>query len=773
MRYLENKLGAFDVKYRWMILCVTLLLVVLTSYGGSYLKFTSDYRIYFENDNPQLTAFENIERTYAKNDNVLITITPKDGNVFTNDTLALIETFTEKAWHIPYSTRVDSITNFQHTEAVEDDVVVRDLVKDAANLSPQTLLNVREIALKEPILVNRLVSKTGDITAINVTVHLPGVDETVEVPEVMVATRSLAEQIRLQNPTVEVHITGMVAMDNAFSESALYDMSYLIPVSFVVMMVLLTLILKGFFGSLITFFLILFSIATAMGLAGYLAMPVTPSIVSAPIIILTVALANSVHILVTFYDEMRSGMQKNEAIKESIRINFQPVFLTSFTTAIGFLTMNFSEVPPFQHLGNLVATGVAVAFLLSVSFLPAMLAILPLKVPVSSAKQPDYMMVFADWVVKHKQTLLITMVCVVVSLSVFIPKNELNDIFVEYFDERVEFRTDTDYVTEHLTGLYGVYYSLDSGEESGVSAPGFLADIDAFKLWLEQQPEVLHVNSITSTFKRLNKNMHADDPSAYHLPESKALAAQYLLLYEMSLPYGINLNDQINVDKSATRLLVSLRTLSTQQSLEFEKKTLAWLAENAKNIASAELGSPMLMFSHIAQRNVISMLIGTSLALVLISFILMFALRSVKIGLVSLVPNLVPAAMAFGLWGLTVGEVGLALSIVLGMTLGIVVDDSVHFLSKYLRAKREKNLNAEDAVRYAFRHVGRALLFTSVILVVGFLILATSSFKLNSDMGLLSAIVIVFALIADFLLLPALLIKLEETKKSQARFNKV
>ena len=203
-----------------------------------------------------------------------------------------------------------------------------------------------------------------------------------------------------------------------------------------------------------------------------------------------------------------------------------------------------------------------------------------------------------------------------------------------------------------------------------------------------------------------------------------------------------------------------------RQSLEFEKKSEAWLKHNTKHIADAELASPMLMFSHIAQRNVSSMLIGTTLALVLISFILMLALRSVKIGLVSLVPNLVPAAMAFGLWGLLVAEVGLALSIVLGMTLGIVVDDSVHFLSKYLRAKRERNLSAEDAVRYAFRHVGRALLYTSIILVVGFLILATSSFKLNSGMGLLSAIVIIFALIADFLLLPALLIKLDELKKS-------
>jgi len=156
------------------------------------------------------------------------------------------------------------------------------------------------------------------------------------------------------------------------------------------------------------------------------------------------------------------------------------------------------------------------------------------------------------------------------------------------------------------------------------------------------------------------------------------------------------------------------------------------------------------------------MLYATTLALILISLVLIIALRSIKIGLISLIPNLAPAAMGFGLWGYMVGEIGLSLSVVSTMTLGIVVDDTVHFLSKYLRARREKHLSPEDAVRYAFATVGRALLITSIVLVAGFLILATSAFQLNSGMGLLTAIVIILALFADFLFLPPLLIKIEE-----------
>jgi hypothetical protein len=261
--------------------------------------------------------------------------------------------------------------------------------------------------------------------------------------------------------------------------------------------------------------------------------------------------------------------------------------------------------------------------------------------------------------------------------------------------------------------------------------------------------------------KRLNKNMHGDDESYYKIPDDRDLSAQYLLLYEMSLPYGLDLNNQINIDKSATRMTATLKTVSSNNLINLENRAQEWLSNNTQHIANANGSGTSIMFANIGKRNISSMLMGTTVALILISIVLIFALRSIKIGLVSLVPNLVPAAMGFGLWGLLVGEIGLSLSIVASMSLGIVVDDTVHFLSKYLRARREKGLSSEDAVRYAFRTVGKALVITSVVLVAGFLILATSSFELNSGMGLLTAIVIAFALFADFLLLPSILMKIE------------
>jgi hypothetical protein len=752
------------IRHPWLVILTCVLLIMAAASGGKHLAFKTDYRVFFSADNPQLLAFEALEAQYTKNDNVMFILAPKDGDAFSKQTLREVVELTEQAWQLPYSIRVDSLSNFQYTEAEGDDLIVRDLVDEDTNLDdPAVRDKIRSIALAEPMLLNRLVPDRAHVTGINVTVQLPG-EKVTEVPEIAAFARQLAADMRVKYPDIDIHLSGMVFMNNAFAEASLADMKKLVPISFALMLVTLGLMIRGFTGTAVTLMVIIGSIMTAMGLGGYLGFPLTPPSASTPTIVLTMAIANCVHILVTMLHEMRTGRAKKEAIIESMRINMQPVFLASLTTAIGFLSMNFSDVPPFHHLGNMVAMGVVASFLLAVTLLPAAMSLLPVRVRQVQNDDSHFMYVLGDFVVRQRHKLIWGMALFIAILVASLPRNELNDVFVHYFDETVPFRNDADFMTANLTGLYIIDYSLDSGENGGISNPEFLKEIDAFADWFHAQPETIHVSTISDTMKRLNKNMHGDDPDWYRLPKERNLAAQYLLLYEMSLPYGLDLNNQINVSKSATRFAATLKTMSTNELLALEKRAGDWLAANAPHIINPEGSGTTVMFAHIGKRNIVSMLTGTTVALIAISMILIFALRSVKIGLISLIPNLIPAAMGFGLWGMLVGEVGLSLSIVAGMTLGIVVDDTVHFLSKYLRARREKGLDAEAAVRYAFRNVGMALFTTSVVLVVGFLVLSLSSFELNSGMGLLTAIVIAFALLADFLLLPPLLILLDSKR---------
>ncbi len=757
------------LRWRWPIVVITPLIVFALASGGQFLQFDNDYRVFFSKENPQLVAFESMQDIYAKNDNVLIMLEPDSGNAFDKHTLAAVIDMTESAWQIPYSTRVDSVTNFQYTRAEEDDLIVDDLVPYIDEASAEELERWKAIAVKEPMLLYRLVSPDADVTAINVTVQLPGIDQTAEGPEVVTFVRAMLAEYQAKYPDIKFHDTGVVMMNNAFPEATKTDMQTLIPMAFAVIIIGLAVFLRGVLPTVITVFVIFMSILMAMGATGWLGIKLTPPSATAPTLIMTLAVADCVHMLVSFGHNLREGMDRRAAMVESLRINFHPIFLTSLTTAIGFLSMNFSDVPPFHDLGNITAMGVMFAFVLSVTFLPALGVILPIKA--RGAERGNLMMDrLSSFVIDRRRPLLWIVGAAIIGLTAAIPKNELNDVFVEYFDTSVPFRVKTDYVQDRLTGLYFIDYSIDSADTNGVADPKYLAVIDDFVGWLREQPEVMHVNTFTDIMKRLNKNMHADDESYYRLPEDRELAAQYLLLYEMSLPYGLDLNNQLNVSKSATRISVTLETLSTVQTLAFEKRVDRWLAENGPGLTS-QAASPTLMFSHIGMRNIRAMLLGTTVALVLISVILIVALRSLKYGLISLIPNLVPAGMAFGLWALTVGQVGLAVSVVAAMALGIVVDDTIHFLSKYLRARRELDFDAEQAVRYAFSTVGVALTVTTVVLFAGFMVLAQSNFEVNAGMGLLTGITIVIALVVDFLFLPPLLMLIEE--KRHARDTRV
>ena len=759
------------VTNRWIILVMMILVVMLSGMGAKNLVFNNDYRIFFNEDDPHLQAFENLQNTYTKNDNVLMALAPKDGNVFTKETLAAIEDITERAWKTPYSIRIDSLANYQHSESIDDDMSVGNLFEEVANFSDADVARVKSIALNEPLLVHRLVSERGHVTAVNMTMEFPRIivdekgneqiaDATKQVTEVVISVRELRDYIHKTYPDIKVYLSGIVMMNNAFGEATIYDMSHLLPLALLLILITVFFLLRSITGTVVTLVVIFFSVITAFGLTGWLGIELSSPVMSAPVIIMTLAVADCVHILSTWLTEMREGKDKKAAMRESLRINFVPVFLTSITTAIGFLSLNTSDAPPFRDLGNVAAMGVMAAFFLSIFLLPALATILPVRVKARETKTLKIMSSFAEWVIAKQKALLISMGIIAVVLISLLPRNELNDVFVKYFDERIEFRTDTDFIVDNLTGVYFVDYSIETKESGDISNPESLAEIKLFADWLETQPEVIHVNTVTDTFLRLNKNMHGDDQAWYKLPDSRELAAQYLLLYEMSLPFGLDLNNQIDIDKRSTRLSATLHTISTQEILAFEKRAADWMAENIPHLKSVG-ASPSIMFAHIGMKNIISMLSGTTIALFLISIILVFALRSWRYGLLSLIPNLIPAGMAFGVWSLIDGEIGMALSVVTAMTLGIVVDDTIHFLSKYLRARRERGLNAEDAVRYAFSTVGVALWVTSVALVAGFLVLATSSFKLNSGMGLLTAIVIAIALIVDFLLLPPLLIRLD------------
>jgi len=762
-----QKLIIWIIKWPKSILFCNLLLVLLLSTGLPQLSVSNDFRVYFSEDNPQLKAFEHFEDNYVKSDSATLVISAIEGELFTNEGIKLIKALTAEAWQIPFAYRVSSLANYQYTRAADDEIITSDLFDISTNTekSNQQLQRIRTIALSEKRLVNSLLTEDGKLSVIvaNLGFRDKTRDHSQEITEYV---EELRDRFRLQYPNFNIDSGGSTAFNTTLSRAVKQDMSTLIPLSYLLIFVGLFYFIRSFLAAAAIFLLISLCLVTTFGFFGWINPLLTPMACFAPSILLSIMVADSVHILITYLRQLQVGDSKPLAVQKSLQLNFMPVLVTSVTTMMGFLSLNFSTSPPYQDLGNMVAFGVLVAFVFSLLVLPALLQLLPFSAAKQRLKKGNNIfnilsIKMAEFVISNKRLLLIAVSSMAIILMAFIANNKMSDNWANYFDDSFPIIKLVNRIDGYLYGVNTLEYSLSPADGKTIFSPEYLQQMDDFEQWFRSQDKIFNVSSFSQLMKDLNKTMHNDEESWHRIPASSALAAQYLLFYEMGLPEGLGLNNLITIHQDASRFTVSMTNAGSEELLAMDQRAINYLLQHAPAIQPVSATGLGIVFAHIAQRNIRSLLIGTLIALFGISIVLLMVLKSVKLGLISLIPNIIPAAMAYGVWGMTLGFVDIALSIVACATLGIVVDDTVHFLHKYKLA-RQGGKNTEDAIREAFSRVGVALFTTSVVLAGGFMILAISHMNTSAYIGILMAITLIFALIVDFLLLPPLLLYLDK-----------
>ena len=300
--------------------------------------------------------------------------------MFTREALGAIEELTEAAWRAPYSTRVDSLTNYSHSEALGDELIVEPLVDDAQSLSDADVARIEEIALNAIEITGRLISHDGRVGGLAINFALPE-NPDAAVIEITDYLDALLDRARASHLDIAYHLTGDIVMNRTFADATRDDLETLAPIVFLIIAVATAVLLRSVLGTLAILLVLVFAITTTLGFAGWVGAVFNPANSGVPIIVMTITVAHSIHIATAALRGMGRGLDRNEAIAESLRVNAWPVFLTAATTAIGFLSLNASDSPSFHLLGNLVAFGVLCAFVYSMTFLPAMLSILPLRAP--------------------------------------------------------------------------------------------------------------------------------------------------------------------------------------------------------------------------------------------------------------------------------------------------------------------------------------------------------------------------------------------------------
>jgi predicted RND superfamily exporter protein len=764
--------------------------------------FNADYHVWFDKDNPDLVAFDRFQKVFAKEELALVAVAAKEGDIFDNRHLATLRTLTERFWTVPYVNRVDGLVNFNYTTADGDELLVEDFIPSTP-LAEADLAEKKRVALADPILSKFLLSRDAGMTQIALRVIVPeGYPEGhIEAKRAM---DSLVQLARAENPGLDFRLGGTVVMNTAFNEFAQKDSQTLVPLMFLIIILALAFLLRSFWGTVLPMGLLVTSILFPIALfVGVMGMSLNNASVNVVQILVTIAIADSVHILTIFFQGMKQGMKRNEAIVHTFQVNFIPCLITSATTAAGFFSLLLQDVPPFRDLGLFAGAGSLYAFLASVFTLPALLSLIPFRArakaaapatgsagaaatPQPAAGSPDRGALLPQWPVawvdridrRKKSIAWASLFLALASLGLF-TRLVVDSSAVKFFSEETEFRQATEYIDGNIIGTNPYEFGFDAGSEGGVYDPAFLKKLERFQEYLLSRPDFrfTYVSSIVDVVKRLNQTLHGGDPAYYAIPDrdsvtaegdtlrARNLIAQYILLYTLSLPQGMDLTNQVNVDNSKARVTAFQQQLTSSRQTAVAAEINAWLDREMPEAGARTLGVP-IMFGNMMEMAMPGMLKGAATSLLLITFMLVVTFRSLRAGLLSMIPNVLPVVVMYGIIGLSGYMVNLSVAVVAMITLGIAVDDTVHFMQHYLEGIRQ-GLPRKQAIVRSFQECGLAIVFTSIILVAGFLSLTLSDFAVNQDLGMFCSLVWVLALLAEFTVLPAIILLIGERKAAK------
>jgi len=752
------------IKYRYLSIGLVIIVVCLLATGLTKLTFNPDLETYFPEGHPAVIRYNEIDDMFIPTDNLIIAVHSNEGTLFNGDSLKVIEELTKKSWTIPYSVRVDSLTNYSYVKSVNDDLIVEPFIEEAEKKSIEFFEKRENLVAGEDIIYKSLISEDKKTSVVSIIVDPPGPNKEDQNSELINYILGFIEPIKESNENLDIRLLGNPYLDYISPRIVKAEMPVVMPLMLLLIFFIVFLMIRSYVAVLATFVVILMSLIATFGSIGILGSPLNQMVTTIPILIITLALADCIHLFSIYFQNRVKGISSKESMEKSLEMNIQPLFLTTISTCIGFLCLNFIEVAPLRDFGNAVAIGIGFAFIFTIFFIAPIVSFFEVKTASKVTKQTRFSTSVGSFILKNGNKLIFSITSISFLILLCIPMNELDENPTQMYAEGfTSFSSDTLWLDEKLSVTFPVNF-LATNEEGQVSDPDFLEILDKFSVWLEEREQVNHVTSLANNMKNLNKSMHGDDPEWKKIPENADLSAQYLFFYEMSLPMGLDLNSSISQDRKSTKISATLKDMSANEFKEFNNEVLGYLQQNNLENMISEPSSFRVIFTYMVEAIVNSLLYGLFIGILLITLIIGLFFRSYLLPALSIFPNILPIGMGFGLWGLFVGDVGFMVAVGMGSTLGVIVDFTVHFLSKYELARKEFKKSVEESVIYSFETVGFALIIMTVVLALGFSVLNLVTFIPIQDFAKFSVICFIGGLIINFLFLPNLLMKFDKRK---------
>ena len=759
---LSKTLSDVTVRYRSLLTVFAVRLTLLLANGVFNLSFNTSFTALLSTSDPYLEEFNELDDKFPNQLTVTyVFLADADTTVFSRPILNAIASLKTSYEDIPMAQRVTTLVDFYSPETQR-----RLFTKSLDQYSDDELAALAEIAMKDRLLTNNLLSRDASVSFAPVVLDASQATSQQRM-EIANAALTLRDQLRSDNPDLTILVNSEVLLEQSSQQAMVDDLTTLMPL--VILICVLTICYC--FRSVILGFCILthtlFTLICTIGLVGLLGYAFNSISIIAPLVVVIIAVANSVHIISIYQQALSQDKDKDKekAMEISLNHNFKPVSLAALTTAIGFSSLNMCSSPAIQDFGQIVAIGIVFAYLLTFLLVPALLVQFTNAEALVKTGKPFLqgpLKKISLFTHTHDKRIFWSCTGLAVVTLLLLPLNETDFNRIDFIAGDTELRDYYDVINERMNRGPSLNYGIKTGGRDSAIQPELLRRVDNFNEWLSEQAEVESATSIVDVIKTINRYLRQGKPEEYVIPDSVNVVGNHLAGYELVQSEDFPLLGFIDEDYSVINLFINVVPSSNQELLNLDEKITNQFAEDFPELSLLH-GSSILLFSRMDELVTIELLQGYSVSLLLITLSLIVGLRSVYFGILSVIPNLLPATIVFGIWAVFVGQLDPFVMMLFSISIGLVVDDTVHLLSHYLDRRRE-GTDKKESIDHAILTAGPALSITTLVLALGTTILIGANTIYFQQAAKLLVPIVVLALVLDLLYLPTILKRFDNKK---------
>jgi len=750
-----KNLFSFVVTKPFLALILSVFTVLPFLYFLPQVKTVDNVDYFTPDDDPDMVFYRQFKEIFGNDEFFIIAF--KNDNVFTENNLMIIREISDKLEDLEQVRDIISLTSVDDIYGEEDFFTVGKFIEIIPETSGE-LDTLRSNALSNRLYRKNLISEDGKTAAITVFPEETGQDNEFRKKMLDSTMEILAP---FQNQGKQFFLGGMTVTNLRLSQFMKSDLALFIPISYLVIILAMVLIFKNIKVVLLAFINISLCLGATIGFMGMIGTTMNNVTSIVPSLIMAICLADSIHIFSRFLSHLSQNRDRYDAVHRTLMAEYRPCLLTSITTILGFMSLRMSSLPPIRDFGLIASFGIFLAYILSFIFLPSLISLFKIEKNKKKETGPfnNLLYLFSTMCTRHTKKMLALTLTGIILCIIFIPTIKIETNLLNFFKKDTELRESIDFIESNLSGVETIQISLKKDADNAFIDPVNLKVIEKVHEFLEGLPGIDTVNSYTDFIKDMNMAFHNEDGSFYTIPDSRQLVAQYMLLYGSE-----DIDDYINSSYDHARIVARTSFHGSRALGEMLSEIESFLKESVPSGITFRITGETRKVVNIVDYLVKGQVNSILMAMVTISIIMFFIMKSFKLGIISLVPNFFPIVVNFGVMALLDIPLNTSTSLIAAIAIGIAVDDTIHFMYQY-KKQLNNTSSISEAAQNAIMEKGSAIITTSLVLFAGFGILIFSSFVPTIQFGFLTAIIMISALVCDLVITPALLVFLERKKR--------